>query len=169
MFDEIAAWCANWAVGHATAGECDRLGMTAALQLAAARALAALRLCPDAVLLDGPFDFLQAGVRSKAPTDEPLVGAPTVIPIVDADRRCASVAAASILAKVVRDRIMRDEAEHFPQYHFERNKGYPSWAHRTALAGYGLSAIHRRSWVFVDGIPWHAPGARSITGPNRSV
>ena len=72
-------------------------------------------------------------------------------PIVDADALCASVAAASVLAKVVRDRIMRDEAEHFPAYAFERNKGYPSLVHQTALRGYGPSAIHRRSWAFMHG------------------
>ena len=72
-----------------------------------------------------------------------------VRPIVDGDAKCASVAAASVLAKVVRDRLMRQEAEHFPAYGFERNKGYPSPVHQTALRGYGPSAIHRRSWAFV--------------------
>ena len=58
-------------------------------------------------------------------------------PIVDGDAKCASVAAASVLAKVVRDRLMRQEADHFPAYAFERNKGYPSPVHQTALRGYG--------------------------------
>ena len=77
-----------------------------------------------------------------------------------AARRCS---AASVLAKVVRDRLMRDEAPHFPAYQFEENKGYPSSAHKRALRGYGLSAIHRRSWAFVSGIPWSdgAPQADS--------
>ena len=75
-------------------------------------------------------------------------------PIVDGDAKCASVAAASVLAKVVRDRLMREEAEHFPAYAFERNKGYPSPVHQTALRGYGPSAIHRRSWAFVGELPW---------------
>jgi ribonuclease HII len=77
-----------------------------------------------------------------------------VRPIVDGDAKCASVAAASVLAKVVRDRIMRDEADHFPVYGFERNKGYPSLVHQTALRGYGPSAIHRRSWAFMEELPW---------------
>ena len=67
----------------------------------------------------------------------------------------AEVAAASVLAKVVRDRLMRAESEHFPAYGFERNKGYPSRAHRTALLGYGMSSIHRRSWSFAADLPWH--------------
>jgi ribonuclease HII len=75
-------------------------------------------------------------------------------PIVDGDAKCASVAAASVLAKVVRDRIMREEADHFPVYGFERNKGYPSLVHQTALRGYGPSAIHRRSWAFMEELPW---------------
>ena len=75
-------------------------------------------------------------------------------PIVDGDAKCASVAAASVLAKVVRDRLMRQEADHFPAYAFERNKGYPSPVHQTALRGYGPTAIHRRSWAFVQDLPW---------------
>jgi hypothetical protein len=49
---------------------------------------------------------------------------------------------------------MRDEADHFPAYAFERNKGYPSLVHQTALRGYGPSAIHRRSWAFMSELPW---------------
>src|ERR1700684_2109471 len=68
--------------------------------------------------------------------------------------RGASGAAGSVLAKVVRDRLMRGEAEHFPAYAFERNKGYPSPVHQTALRGYGPTAIHRHSWAFVRDLPW---------------
>ena len=93
-------------------------------------------------------------------------------------RRCASVAAASVLAKVVRDRRMRAEAEHFPAYCFERNKGYPSPTHKAALFGYGLSAIHRRSWSFVRDLPLGGsfgraapdrPGEPSPEGPCQGV
>jgi ribonuclease HII len=59
-----------------------------------------------------------------------------------------------VLAKVVRDRLMRGESEHFPAYGFERNKGYPTPIHQTALRGYGLSSIHRRSWSYVASLPW---------------
>ena len=77
----------------------------------------------------------------------------SVHPVVGGDARCASVAAASVLAKVV-DRLMREESEHFPAYAFEQNKGYPSPMHQMALRGYGLSSIHRRSWSFVAALPW---------------
>ena len=74
--------------------------------------------------------------------------------VIGGDARCASVAAASVLAKVTRDRIMRATADSYPAFDFERNKGYPSPAHQRALCGYGLSAVHRRSWAFVDYLPW---------------
>ena len=180
VFGEVAAWCADGAVGHASAAECDRWGMTAALCLAAHRALAALELRPDALLVDGPYDLLspstlrvedgdgEAAVRTeRAPEPLPLPAVerpPTVVPVVGGDGRCASVAAASVLAKVVRDRHMRDEAVHFPAYHFERNKGYPSPLHQVALRGYGLSAIHRRTWSFVADLPWRAAPAASTPG-----
>ncbi len=162
VFDEVAAWCLDGAVGHASAAECDRWGMTAALRLAAYRALDSLELPPHAVVIDGPSDLLRErrasgpsgarGVTEQLPL--PAVAVPgTVRPLVGADVTSAAVAAASVLAKVVRDRIMRREAEHFPVYGFESNKGYPSPAHQTALRGYGLSAIHRRTWAFVKGLP----------------
>jgi ribonuclease HII len=148
IFSDVGQWCADWSIGHATPQECDAWGMTEALRMAALRALAGLTRVPDAVLVDGPRDLLN-------PAGGPGAGfGGAVRPVVGGDARCASVAAASVLAKVVRDRLMRDESEHFPAYAFDRNKGYPSPVHQTALRGYGLSAIHRRSWSYVDGLPW---------------
>ncbi len=72
--------------------------------------------------------------------------------IVKGDATCLSIAAASILAKVTRDRMMRAEAEHYPAYDFARNKGYPCPRHKMALQGSGPSAIHRRTWAFMDDI-----------------
>jgi ribonuclease HII len=145
IFEAVGTWCQSWAVGHASAAECDEWGMTEALRVAARRALAALGQSPEALLVDGPVNLLRH-------SDDPFTG--EVRPIVDGDAKCASVAAASVLAKVIRDRLMRAEADHYPAYDFERNKGYPSPAHQTALRGYGPSAIHRRSWAFVRGLPW---------------
>jgi ribonuclease HII len=139
MFDRIAGWCDAWGVGHASAAECDELGMSRAQKLAAARALDGLGVVPDKVVLDGNWDF---------------VGRGNTIRMVKADARCLSVAAASILAKVTRDRIMRAEAEHHPYWDFEGNKGYPCPRHKATLRGMGPSAIHRRSWVFMDALPW---------------
>ena len=146
LFDRVAGWCRAWAVGHASAEECDHLGMSDAKRLAARRALEALGLAPDAVLVDGAWDFV-GGARS----------------VVRGDASCLSIAAASILAKVTRDRIMRGEAEHFPSYWFESNKGYPGPRHRAALHWLGPCTIHRRSWVFMDGLVW--PGLSRFERP----
>ena len=119
------------AVGHASAKECDRLGMTAAQRLAATRALAALGIVPDGIVVDGPRDF---------------TGMAGAICLVKADRLCAVVAAASIIAKVTRDRMMIAAANVHPGYGFERNKGYASFEHRLAVAKLGTTSIHRLTW-----------------------
>src|SRR5947207_5618769 len=94
LFDRIAAWCVAWSVGHASQEECDGLGMSAAQRLAARRALEGLGVTPDAVLIDGRWDF---------------VGRANTRRIVKGDAICLSIAAASVLAKVTRDRLMRAE------------------------------------------------------------
>ncbi len=91
-------------------------------------------------MLDGKHDYL---------------GMPRVVrTIVKGDQKVLSVAAASVVAKTTRDAIMADESEHYPAYGFESNRGYPAPQHKCALAGYGPSAIHRRSWVFMDYCLW---------------
>ena len=140
LFDRIAGWCVAWAVGHATQQECDDLGMSEAQRRAARRAIEGLGVGePDQVLVDGRWDF---------------VGGGRVRRIVKGDATCLSISAASILAKVTRDRMMREEAPHFPGFDFELNKGYPCPRHKAALQYLGPTAIHRRSWVFMDHIPW---------------
>lgn len=138
-FDRIAQWCESWAIGVVTHDECDGLGMSAGLRLAARRALDALDRAPDQVLLDGSVDFVGGGITRT---------------IVKGDATCVSIAAASILAKVSRDRMMRAEAENFPGFEFHANKGYPCPKHRMALEANGPTSIHRRSWSFMDGLPW---------------
>jgi ribonuclease HII len=147
LYPRVARWCTAWAVGHAGPLECDHLGMTAALRLAARRALAELPAMPDVVLLDGGHDYV-----TDPDHDAEAAGPPTPVirTVVRGDMTCLSIAAASILAKVTRDRMMRSWAESFPPFDFDRNKGYPSPSHRTALSGFGLTSIHRRSWSFVD-------------------
>jgi ribonuclease HII len=156
IFERVGSWCAAWAVGHSDPEECDRLGMTAALRLATRRAFAALpsEARPDAVVLDGNFDYVSPPSAPTLFDDEPPVCVPVVRTMIGADARCASVAAASVLAKVTRDRVMRDLAESFPPFDFDRNKGYPSPTHKRALCGYGMTAIHRRSWIFAEHLPW---------------
>jgi ribonuclease HII len=141
MFDRIADWCVAWGVGHASQEECDELGMSAAQKLAARRAIEMVGATPDQVLIDGNWDFVGGGPKVTRR-------------IIKGDAKCLSIAAASILAKVSRDRIMRAEAPSFPHWDFEYNKGYPCPRHKAALQGWGPSAIHRRTWVFMDHIPW---------------
>ena len=145
LFDRIGAWCQAWAVGAASQPECDQLGMAEAQRRATRRALAALGVEPDAVLVDGRWDFVGTGCTER---------------IVRGDARCLSIAAASILAKVTRDRYMRAEARHYPGYDFESNKGYPCPRHKMALQAYGPTAIHRRTWVFMDALMWNPRAQR---------
>ena len=163
MFDHVAANCLRWSIGAASALECDQLGMVAAQRLATARGFAALAgvsvdvvsvdvasvdvtsvdiASVDAAIVDGRWNFVAPHARE-------------VMLEVKADADCVSVAAASVLAKVSRDRMMRTLAGDYPQWHFDTNKGYPCPKHRAALQGYGPSAIHRTSWAFMPNyVPW---------------
>jgi ribonuclease HII len=144
LFPKIAEWCVTWAVGAASQDECDHLGMSAAQKLATQRAVAQLTIVPDVAVTDGKWDFVSPSVAN-------------VELAVKADLHCLSVATASILAKVVRDRLMRELAGSYPYWSFDTNKGYPCPVHKAAIQGYGPSAIHRRSWVFMDNYnPWTA-------------
>ena len=149
LFERIADWVEDWSVGHASAKECDELGMSEAQRLAARRAIDGLSVRPDEILVDGKWDFI-GGARM----------------LVRGDATSLSIAAASILAKVSRDRIMRQLALDFPGYNFEANKGYPCPIHKAALQAWGPSALHRRSWVFMDHLMWnglqryHRPGSQ---------
>ncbi len=152
LYDRIADWCVAWAAGHASNDECDRLGMSAAQRLAARRALDGLGLDADAVLVDGRWDFVGNG-KSRA--------------LVKGDAICLSIAAASILAKVTRDRLMRAAAGDYPDYCFESNKGYPCPRHKDALAALGPTPLHRRSWAFMDNLGW--PHLRIPSGPDPAL
>ena len=135
----VRGWARGIGIGHASHTECDELGMTEALRRAATRALALLSAQgfePDRIVLDGKHDYL--GMPGRVRT------------IVKADQTVLSVAAASVVAKVTRDAMMAEEAEHYPAYGFETNRGYPAPLHKCALAGYGPSSIHRRSWIFME-------------------
>jgi len=142
LFSRVGGWCESWAVGHASEVECDEMGMADAQRLATRRALDQLPVRPDAAIVDGSWDFVSPEVAY-------------VERVIKADARCLVVAAASILAKVTRDRLMRQHAEHFPAWSFDTNKGYPCQDHLAALQGWGPSTIHRRTWVFMDNyVPW---------------
>lgn len=149
----VRAWAIAFGIGHASHSECDALGMTAAQRLAGLRALAELERAgfkPDGVILDGKHNYLGTGTP--------------VTMEVGADATSLAVAAASVVAKVARDNLMAAEAENYPVYEFDSNRGYPAPRHRYALGAYGPSAIHRRSWVFMESLPWGgiATGQREL-------
>ena len=143
--ETLAPVVADWglgAVGFSSAAEIDASGITAMLGEAARRALLELHglgipVDRAAIILDGSHDWLTPVLRS--PLD--------VRTRVGADRSCASVAAASVRAKVARDRVMREaDAEH-PGYAWASNKGYGAKAHYDGIADLGLTDLHRRTWI----------------------
>jgi ribonuclease HII len=148
LVPRIERWAACWAVGHATPAEIDEFGIIAALRLAGHRALGQLSITPDQVLLDGNHDYL------TPPEQDALFGAPAsasvavppVLTRIKADMTCAAVAAASILAKTARDALMTELHDEYPEYCWAENKGYSAPAHVEALARYGPTPHHRRSW-----------------------
>lgn len=134
----IAEWVPARVVAHVEAGRIDEVGITAALGEAASAAIDGLRWKNDdatVVLLDGKFDFLTP-VRSDF----------EVRTVVGGDGRCASIAAASILAKEERDARMRELSSAHPQYGWERNVGYGTSEHRESIGRFGTTAHHRTSW-----------------------
>jgi ribonuclease HII len=135
-------WCRFSVVGLASPLEVDELGISAALGLAGKRALTQLHeagasIQRSTVLLDGHFDWLNPALSS------PL----SVRTLVKADRDCASVAAASVIAKVHRDRLMIEADAQTPGYGWAGNKGYGSAAHLAAITELGATDFHRRSWL----------------------
>ena len=154
LVPKIRDWALDHAVGHASPQEIDDFGIIGALRLAGHRAFSQLRAAPEVVLLDGSHDwftppeqvsFLELG-------SDVLSSVPPVVTKVKADRTCASVAAASVLAKVERDAMMIKLSSTFPAYGWEDNKGYASPGHIAALAAHGATAEHRRSWK-LPGLP----------------
>lgn len=139
LADILPGWVAAHGIGAASHEEIDALGMTAALRLAAARALTALSVPPDVVLLDGKHDYIGRPWRVRC--------------AVKADLRSVSVAAASVIAKVHRDRLMAELSAEHPDFAWDENAGYPAPAHQKALAALGPTAYHRLSWAYLDDLP----------------
>lgn len=151
LLPALGRWGVARAVGHASAAEIDTVGIIAALRLAGTRALqaAAQVVGPvDVVLLDGSHNWLAAPAASlfDEDHDDDDDPPPRVLMRVKADRTCASVAAASVLAKCERDALMVDLAGRHAAYRWEENKGYASPDHLAALSEHGPSVLHRRSW-----------------------
>ena len=133
LYDIITSSAIAWAVGEASPEEIDDINILQATFLAMRRAVEQLSTRPDIVLVDG--------------NREPELGGLPVKTIVKGDSLSASIAAASILAKVTRDRFMLEQDAIYPQYGFAVHKGYGTKAHYAALTQYGACPIHRRSFL----------------------
>lgn len=131
LYEHIHRDAAGIGVGIVDAAEIDRINILQAALRAMAKAVKSLALKPDYLLVDGNFPI---------PMDLPQES------IVKGDARSVSIAAASIIAKVTRDRLMEDYHRRYPQYGFSGHKGYPTRAHRLAIAAHGPSPIHRRTF-----------------------
>jgi ribonuclease HII len=129
---EIQARALAWAVAAVSAELIDRLNILRATVLASMLAAARLSIRPDALLLDGGLPLPSTSVPHRV--------------VIDADRLCASVAAASIVAKVARDRFMIAMDQRYPGYGFAAHKGYTCQEHRDAIRELGASPLHRRSF-----------------------
>ena len=132
LFDEIRRHALSWAIASASVEEIDAINILQASLLAMRRAVDALEITPDAIVVDGLYC--------------PKVDMPATA-IVKGDSKVAAISAASILAKVARDRDMQVLHAQYPEYGFDRHKGYPTAAHVSALERHGVSRVHRRSYA----------------------
>ena len=139
--EELAAWikehAAAWGLGVVGAEEIDRINILKASLLAMAHAFKQLDPMPDYLLIDGPHEIPLEFLGRALPFQRAIT---------KGDQLSLSIAAASILAKVARDRMMMDYGDLYPQYGFARHKGYGSPLHLAALRSYGPCPIHRRSF-----------------------
>ena len=132
LYDEIIRAAAAWGVAYAAVEEIEALNILNATYLAMNRAISRLSVPPTLALIDGNRD---SGIETESRC------------VVHGDALCASIAAASILAKVTRDRYMLEQDALYPEYGFARHKGYGTKAHYEALRAYGPCPIHRLSFL----------------------
>lgn len=132
VYDDIIKDAVSWSVGIATEKEIDEINILNATFLAMKRAVEGLNIKPDLAFIDGNR-YPNTGVKE--------------VTIVKGDSKCMSVAAASIIAKVSRDRFMLQMAEKYPQYQFEKHKGYGTKLHYEMIEQFGVSEIHRRTFL----------------------
>ena len=131
LYEIIVSSAEAWAVAQVENKEIDEIGILKASLKAMAQALSSLSLKPQLALIDGRFTTPWPGLQKA---------------IIDGDALCPSIAAASILAKVTRDRLMEKAAQEFPHYGFENHKGYGTRQHLEALRVHGPCPLHRFSF-----------------------
>jgi ribonuclease HII len=141
----VKAWSVAYAVGSASALEIDQIGIIDALRLAWTRAYELLEVKPDHVILDGKHNWLTAKDEDLFAVEIPRIEVPVTMKI-KADATCASVSAASVIAKVERDSYMRELAKSFPEFGWDSNVGYGASGHMDAIRKLGATEFHRKSW-----------------------
>ena len=132
LFDVICAAAVSYGIAFATVEEIEEYNILGATFMAMNRAIAKLNPVPELALIDGNRN---TGIQIPSRC------------VIGGDGKCADIAAASVLAKVTRDRYMLQMAELYPQYGFEKHKGYGTKAHYEAIRAYGPSPIHRPSFL----------------------
>ena len=133
LYDQITQEAIAWNVGMADQNEIDEINILNATKLALTRAIEGLKVKPDLILVDALTNIDTKGIPYKS--------------IIKGDAKEYSIAAASILAKVTRDRMMREYDEIYPQYGFAKHKGYGTAAHIKAIKEYGPCTLHRASFI----------------------
>ena len=150
LIEPVSSWVVEYAIGHVAAFEIDQLGIVPALRLAWVRAHDQLRIKPDHVILDGKHNWLLEPESDLFSTPISDIVVPVTMKV-KADASCASVSAASVLAKVARDDLMRAAALVYPEFGWEGNVGYGSSQHMAAIARFGPTDLHRKSWNLPSG------------------
>ena len=150
LIEPVSAWVVEYAIGHVAASEIDEIGIVPALRLAWVRAHQQLSIKPDHVILDGKHNWLLEPESDLFTTPISDIVVPVTMKI-KADATCASVSAASVLAKVARDHMMLEAALIHPEFGWEGNVGYGSSDHMAAIARLGPTDLHRKSWKLPSG------------------
>ena len=132
LFDYITENCVAYAIAEASVDEIEEMNILNASMLAMKRAVERLSVAPQLALIDG-------NIARGFPID--------AVPVIKGDAICPSISAASILAKVTRDRLLYEADALYPEYGFAKHKGYATKLHREALLKYGTSPIHRPSFL----------------------
>lgn len=133
LFPMIIENATAYGIGFASEQEIDEINILNATFLAMRRAVEALGISPDLLLIDG--------------NQKPKIGVGEEVTVIKGDAKSVSVAAASVLAKVSRDRYMLEKSQEYPQYAFEKHKGYGTKLHYEKIAEYGVSPIHRKTFL----------------------
>ena len=147
----VKTWVKDFAVGHASNEEIDEIGLTRALRRAGRRALVQLVTKPDHLILDGKHNWLMPEKETQNMFEQEFDDGSLsvdlkIITQIKADLTCASVAAASIVAKTTRDQMMAELSKEFPNYFWAENKGYAAPEHLSAIKSFGATKYHRVSW-----------------------